>query len=189
MSDNDYLINLDKQYMPASLAGILGISVGMVYQGIQDGKLPTNRQATFRDCIHHYLGYYKRKVTSRSTSMGEAKLAQDIRNGIAKEEQQWLDIKKTKEELVDIQEVKELFEPIFQLLRSSLVNLARKHPEVVTDVDTMMASLTDLGYKIADKAKSDSEQYVQNMLDKEYTLEQSEEEAEESFEVKDEHLN
>lgn len=178
-------IDLDSPMSPATLAGILGISVGMVYQGIQDGKLPSRPNPTYRDCIHHYLGYYKKKVTSRSTSMGEAKLAQDIRNGIAKESLQWLEIKKLKEEVVDLTEVKELFEPIFQLLRSSLVNLTRTHPETQKEVDNMMAGLTDLGYKIADKARVDAAQFVQNMLDKEYSPQEAEEEVEETFEVKE----
>lgn len=182
-TEEDYLIDLDKPISPARLAGVLGISAAMVYQGMQDGKLPVKTSATYRECLHHYIGYYKKRVNSRSTSMSEAKLAQDIRNGIAKEELQYLEIKRTKEELVDISEIKDLFEPIFQLLRSSLVNLSRRHPEVVSEVDNMMASITDLGLKIADKAKVDANFYVKSMLDKEYTPEEAEDKVEEAFEV------
>jgi hypothetical protein len=187
MSDTNskFLIDLDSKVSPATLAGMLGISTGMVYQGQQDGKLPVKTTTTYREALHHYIGYYKKKVTSRSTSMGEAKLAQDIRNGVAKEEMQWLEIKQIKEELVDITVMKELFEPTFQLLRSSLVNLARRHPLIVPEVDAMLSSLTDLGFKIADKAAIDAKQYVQTMLDTEYSLEQAEEEVEEGFELKE----
>jgi len=117
--------------------------------------------------------------------MGEAKLAQDIRNGIAKEELQWLEIKKEKELLLDVNEMKELFEPIFQIIRSSLVNLARQHPATVTDIDNMLESLSGLGKKIADKANADAEYFVQSMLEKELSLEQSEEEVEEALKVND----
>ena len=96
---NKAIIDLDAQASPAILAGILDIPVSMVHQGRQDGKLPSKTSASYRECIQQYTFYYKKKISTRSTSMAEAKLAQDIRNGIAKEQQQWLEIKKTKEEL------------------------------------------------------------------------------------------
>jgi ERCC4-related helicase len=115
--------------------------------------------------------------------MGEAKLAQDIRNGIAKEELQWIEIRKEKELLIDVNEMKELFEPIFQIIRSSLVNVARKHPSTVADIDNMLGSLTELGSKIASRANDDANYFVQSMLEKELSLEQAEEDAEEAFKV------
>ena len=180
---NKAIIDLDAQASPAILAGILDIPVSMVHQGRQDGKLPTRTTASYRESIQQYIYHYKKKVSTRSTSMGEAKLAQDIRNGIAKEELQWLEIKKEKELLVDVNEMKELFEPIFQIIRSSLVNVARRHPETVSDIDSMLGSLSDLGKKVATRAGQDADTFVQSMLDKELTLEQAEEDAEEALQV------
>ena len=180
---NKAIIDLDAQASPAILAGILDIPVSMVHQGRQDGKLPTRTTASYRESIQQYIYHYKKKVSTRSTSMGEAKLAQDIRNGIAKEELQWLEIKKEKELLVDVNEMKELFEPIFQIIRSSLVNVARRHPETVSDIDNMLGSLSDLGKKVATRAGQDADTFVQSMLDKELTLEQAEEAAEEALQV------
>ena len=183
--NNKAIIDLDSVPSPAVLAGILDIPVSMVHQGRQDGKLPAKVTATYRECIHQYIHYYKKKINSKSTSMGEAKLAQDIRNGIAKEELQWLEIKKEKELLLDVNEMKELFEPIFQIIRSSLVNLARQHPSTVADIDNMLESLSGLGRKVAIKANADAEYFVQSMLEKELSLEQSEEEVEEALKVND----
>ena len=180
---NKAIIDLDTQASPAILAGILDIPVSMVHQGRQDGKLPSRTSASYRESIQQYVYHYKKKVSTRSTSMGEAKLAQDIRNGIAKEELQWLEIKKEKELLIDVNEMKELFEPIFQIIRSSLVNVARKHPSTVADIDNMLGSLTELGFKIASRANDDANYFVQSMLEKELSLEQAEEDAEEAFKV------
>jgi hypothetical protein len=180
---NKAIIDLDAQASPAILAGILDIPVSMVHQGRQDGKLPSRTTASYRESIQQYIYHYKKKVSTRSTSMGEAKLAQDIRNGIAKEELQWLEIKKEKELLIDVNEMKELFEPIFQIIRSSLVNVARKHPSTVADIDNMLGSLTELGTKIAARANDDANYFVQSMLEKELSLEQAEEDAEEVFKV------
>lgn len=182
---NKAIIDLDAIPSPAVLAGILDIPVSMIHQGRQDGKLPSKTTASYRECIHQYLHYYKKKINSKSTSMGEAKLAQDIRNGIAKEQQQWLEIKQTKQELLDVAVLKDLFEPIFQLIRSSLVNVARQHPETQKDIDNMLESLYVLGTKIASKANSDANNYVVEMLERELTLGEAEEEIEESFNLEE----
>ena len=184
---NKAIIDLDAIPSPAVLAGILDIPVSMIHQGRQDGKLPAKTTASYRECIHQYLHYYKKKINSKSTSMGEAKLAQDIRNGIAKEQQQWLEIKQTKQELLDVAVLKDLFEPIFQLIRSSLVNVARRHPETQKDIDNMLESLYVLGTKIASKANSDANNYVVEMLERELTLGEAEEEIEESFNLEEQH--
>ena len=180
---NKAIIDLDTQASPAILSGILDIPVSMVHQGRQDGKLPSKTSATYRECIQQYIHYYKKKINSRATSMGEAKLAQDIRNGIAKEEMQWLEIKREKEQLIDVNEMKELFEPIFHIIRSSLVNIARKHPETQKDIDNMLESLSILGTKVANKAAQDGEEFVQSMLEREFTTAEAEEEIEEAFEL------
>jgi len=184
--NNKAIIDLDSVPSPAVLAGILDIPVSMVHQGRQDGKLPAKVTATYRECIHQYIHYYKKKINSKSTSMGEAKLAQDIRNGIAKEQQQWLEIKQTKQELLDIAVMKDLFEPVFHLIRSSLVNVARKHPEAQVDIDNMLELLSGLGAKVASKANTDANNYVIEMLERELTLGNPEEELEEAFDLKEE---
>jgi Fe2+ transport system protein B len=178
---NKAIIDIDAQASPAILAGILDIPVSMVHQGRQDGKLPSRTSASYRESIQQYIYHYKKKVSTRSTSMGEAKLAQDIRNGIAKEYLQWMEIKTLKEEVIDVAVMKELFEPVFQIIRSSLVNISRQHPETVETIDNTLESLYSLGEKIAARANEDSKYYVQTMLDKEFSVGQAEEELEEVF--------
>lgn len=168
-------INLDSTVSPAILAGILNIPVPMVYQGRQDGKLPSSAEVSYREAIHHYINFYKKKMNSKSTSMAEAKMAQDIRNGIAKEELSWLEVKEKKMELLAIAELKDIFEPTFHLIRSSLVNLARKHPEIQKEIDNMMDSWNMLGERIEKKAIQDGRDYVQSMLEKELTVVEAEE--------------
>jgi hypothetical protein len=178
---NKAIIDIDAQASPAILAGILDIPVSMVHQGRQDGKLPSRTSASYRESIQQYIYHYKKKVSTRSTSMGEAKLAQDIKNGIAKEYLQWMEIKTLKEEVIDVAVMKELFEPVFQIIRSSLVNISRQHPETVETIDNTLESLYSLGEKIAARANEDSKYYVQTMLDKEFSVGQAEEELEEVF--------
>jgi hypothetical protein len=180
---NKAIIDLDAPASPAVLAGILDIPVSMVHQGRQDGKLPTKTSASYRENIRQYIYHYKKKVSSRSTSMGEAKLAQDIRNGIAKEYLQWMEIKTIKEEVIDIAVMKELFEPVFQIIRSSLINISRQHPETVTTIDNTLESLYSLGHKLAEAANEDSRHYVQLMLDKDLSMNEAEEELEELFDT------
>jgi hypothetical protein len=168
--ENKSIIDIDSMASPAILAGLLDISVSMVSQGRQDGKIPAKVSATYRECIHQYIAYYKRKIASKSSSMMEAKLEQDIRNGIAKEELQWLQIKREKELLIDVNEFKDSFEPIFHLIKSSLVNLARKYPDTTLEIDNMLNTWFTLGEKMVVEANIDSLNYVQTMLDNELVV-------------------
>lgn len=179
--ENKSIIDIDSQASPAILAGLLDIPVSMVSQGRQDGKIPAKTSATYRECIHQYITYYKRKIASKSSSMMEAKLEQDIRNGIAKEELQWLQVKREKELLIDVSEFKDSFEPIFHLIKSGLVNLARKYPETEHEIDKILDTWFTLGEKIAVQATIDSLGYVQDMLDKELVIGEDKDEALNSF--------
>lgn len=175
------IIHLDSPASSTVLSGILDISVSMVHNGRSDGKLPGNTQASYRECIQHYVNHYKTKVNSKAGSMYEAKIEQDIRNGIAKEELQWLEIKQQKELLIDVNQMKDLFEPIFHVLKSSLVNLARKNPAITKDIDNMLESLYVLGAKVEAKAKSDSSGYVRDMLEREIELPEATEQVSNRF--------
>ena len=164
--DNAGFIDINDVAVPAILSGILGISVPMIYQGRQDGKLPANLKATYKECIQCYVEHYKGKVTKKSGDMYEAKLEQDVRNGIAKEQLQWLDIRRQKEELVDVGQLNELFQPVFHIVKANLVNLTRKFPETRVDIDRTLDSWFQLGLKIGQRAKRDSDEYIQNQLNK-----------------------
>lgn len=178
---NKGFIDINAKPSPAVLAGILDIPVSMVHQARQDGKLPADTNASYKECIQQYIKHYKTKVNSRATSMGEAKLVQDIRNGIAKEELQWLEVKKEKELLIDVNEMKDLFEPVFHIVKMGLVNLTRKYPETQETIDNILDSWFRLGERISARASGDSISYVQNMLEKEIDLPEATDEANNRF--------
>jgi hypothetical protein len=66
------------------------------------------------------------------------------------------------------------------------VNVARKHPEAQVDIDNMLELLSGLGTKVASKANTDANNYVIEMLERELTLGNPEEELEEAFDLKEE---
>ena len=164
-TDNKGDINLEDAVSPAVLAGILGISVPMIYQARQDGKLPPESNATYRNCIQQYVQWHKKRSNVKASSMAERKMLQEIRNGIAKEELTWLDIKEKRSLLIDKQELANILEPIFYLVKSGLVNLSRKHPTALEDVDNILRSWAALGEKIVLRSEKDAEAYVREMLE------------------------
>ena len=164
-------INLDAKAVPAILAGILGISVPMIYQGRQEGKLPGDPDSSYRDCIQHYVQFHKRRSNLKSSSVVERKLIQDIRLSMAKEEMQWLDIKKNKQELIDKQEFARILIPIFNLVRSGLVNITREYPQTQERIDSVMKTWVNLGEQLKELGLLNAETYVNSMLEKEVDIE------------------
>lgn len=167
MAKNPIVIALDEPASPAILAGLLGINVAMVYQAKQDGKLPSDPDASYRDCILQYVKFYKDKITGRGGDLYEQKLRQEVRNGLAKEELQWLEIKRIKSELVDINSLNELLLPIIHIVKSNLMNIARKFPETTQDIDRTLETWAQLGEKIYQKSKIESIKFVQDKLEEE----------------------
>jgi hypothetical protein len=89
-------------------------------------------------------------------------------------------------ELLEASVMKELFEPVFHIIRASLVNLARKHPDIRPEIDNMMESWNRLGEQIERKAHQDAIAYVQSMLEKELTLVEAEEKVLSKYEIEKE---
>lgn len=169
-------INLEDQVSPAILAGILGISVPMIYQGRQEGKLPADTRASYRTCIQHYIQWHKKRSNAKASNMLEKKVIQEIRNLVAKEEMQWLEIKKTRNELVEKAEFAEIIQPIFQLVRQGLVNLSREMPETTEKVDSILRTWATLGDRLVAEAQIDADRFVHDQLVKEVSLEDDSEE-------------
>ena len=173
----DGKINLDSPVQPAVLAGILGISVNYVYQNRQENKLPLDPNTTYRQNIQHYLNWYKQKSVVKSSSIAEAKMLQDIRNSVARTELAWLDVKERKGELLDKQALQEVVYPIFNLVKSGLVSLAREMPETQIKVDSILRSWATLGDKIVLETDAEGKQFVADMIEKdpEVLLQEAEE--------------
>lgn len=185
MEINKAEINLDQKASPIVLAGILGVNIERIYHSRQDGKLPASAEATYRTCIQHYINHYKSKINLKAGTIYEEQVKQAIRNNIAKEHQLWLEIKKTKEELVDVLEFMEFVTPVFQLIKASLLNISRKYPETTKDIDRCLETLYNLGERIALKAKLDGDAFVQEQLDKEFDFSEAEQGVENKFGLAD----
>lgn len=164
---NQAEINLDETVSPSVLAGILGVSVPMIYDGRKQGKLPSNSNATYRECIQQYVQWHKARSNMKASSMAERKMLQEIRNGIAKEELTWLDIKEKRAMLIDKQELAQVIEPVFYLIKSGLTNLARETPEIQIKIDTLLRSWQVIGERMERVAKVDSDKYVSDNLEAE----------------------
>lgn len=162
--ENKSIIDMDAIISPAVLSGILGISVPMVFQGKQDGKLPPESNSTYRRNIQQYIQWHKQRNNLKAGTIAEKKMVQDTRNGAAKEEQQWMKIRAERGELIDKAEFSEVFLPIFQLVKSSLVVLARENPALQEKIDTILKTWTGLGEEISEKAKEDGENFVKTKL-------------------------
>ena len=175
--DSKQVININGKTSPAVLASLLGINVSMVYQGRQDGKLPPNPDASYRECITNYCNYWKTKSSSKVSNVGEAALLQKIKLDAAKTESQWLDIKQKKMELLDIAVLAETFEPIFLHIRTQLVSISRKFPQTQETIDRSLEELYHLGETIFAEGKQDLDSFIQMKLDEQVDIEELDEDA------------
>lgn len=178
MAENPAIIHLDTQASPAILAGVLGINVSSVNQGRQTNMLPPNSSATYRQCIQHYVNHWKQKSSRRASSISEAALMQKMKLDAAKTESEWQNIKQKKEELIDVQQLAETFEPVFLHIRTQLVSLSRKFPEIQTDVDRCLEELCELGERTLAKGKEDLDGFIDMKMnaETEFPIDEQEEE-------------
>jgi hypothetical protein len=168
---NAHDVLLTNKRSPAILANMLGCYPENIFQMEQDGRLPPNRDANYIECIKHHLAYLKGKVNAKRTTMGEAKLEQDIRNGKAKEVLQWLEVKEKKESLVETNVLKEQFEPVFSMVNSGLIDIARRYPETQKHIDKLLDSWRIVGDKMLQEAADNGATFVDEQLNKELDIE------------------
>lgn len=171
---NTQLINVNGKVSPAVLSMLLGINVSMVHQGRQDGKLPPNSDATYKESLNHYINYWKVKSSSKVSNVGEAALFQKIKLDTAKTEMEWLNIKQKKMELLDMAQLETIFEPIFIHIRTRLVSISRKHPETIPTIDQAMEELYHLGSTLFQKGKEDLDSFIKTKMDEEVEVEEIE---------------
>jgi len=165
------IIDLNKQASPAVLSGMFGVNVKLIYQYRQDGKLPPNTDATYKECVHWYANFWKAKSKSKASDMVEASLIQKIKLDAAKTEQAWLNIKKERGELVDTAILAERFESHFIQMRMQLTSLARTAPEYQVRIDKMLASWDKLGQGMLDKSNMELESFIQQKMEEEIEVE------------------
>ncbi len=169
--NNPHDVFLSNKVSPAILSAMLGCYPENIYQMRQDGRLPPSPEASYFECIKHHLEYLKGKVNARRTTMGEAKLEQDIRNGKAKEVLQWLEVKEKKESLVEINILKEQIEPVFAMVNSGLVDVTRRFPETQKHIDKLLNSWQVVGEKLLLESASNGAAFVDAQLSAELDIE------------------
>lgn len=172
------IINLDEGASPAVLSGLFSKNVSLIYQMRQDGKLPPNSSATYRDCIKHYTEYLQNRATKKASNVAEASLLQKIQLDRAKTEREWINLKKERGELVDTTDLAIEFEGYFTLMRGQLNAIARKFPETTEDIDNLLSHWRDLGSTLYSKATEDIANFVEIEMNKEIDLGASEESEE-----------
>jgi len=156
---------------PSILAYILGCAEENIYQMEKNGKLPADRNTSNIECLRHRFAEMQKTVNAKRTTMGEAKLEQDIRNGMAKEVLQWLEVKEKKESLVEVHTLKDNFEAVFHTINSGLVNITREYPETQKAIDKMLASWNELGQKMVTLAGEEGAAFVDAQINKELEIE------------------
>lgn len=159
------LVNLNAEASPAVLAGLLGINVSLVYQYRQDGKLPPNTDASYRDCVLHHVKYLKKVVSGKASSSAEAAVIQKIKLDSAKTEQAWLDIRQTRKELVDTKALVLTFEPYFVQMQAQLSSMARKFPEAQESIDKLLGTWNELGKRLEAESEQKLTEFVDTKLE------------------------
>lgn len=165
------LINLNGSVNLQVLAGLLDANISMMYAYRQNGKLPPNSDATYKDCIRHHLTWWKNRASQKANNLADASLLQEMKLREAKIEREWLAVKKAKEELLDITVLAEVLEPVFLGLRTQLCSLARKYPEMEKEIDTILETWEKSGKAMFEKADLEMTTFIEEMTEKEVDLE------------------
>ena len=170
------IINLDEGASPAVLSGLFSKNVSLIYEMRQDGKLPPNSSATYRDCIKHYTEFLQNRATKKASNVAEASLLQKIQLDRAKTESEWLNLKVKRGELVDTTDLAIEFEGYFTLMRGQLNAIARKFPETVEDIDNLLNHWSDLGNALISNSAQEIANFVEIEMNKEIDLGETEDE-------------
>ena len=174
------LVNINGEVPPAILAGFLDCNVSLVYQMRQNGRLPPDSGASFKDCIRHHLSYWKTKAASKVNGLQDAATLQKIQLDRAKTEQAWIQIKRDRGELVETKQLALTLEPYFTQLRTQLCSLARKNPEIQEELDKILNDWSGLGIELKKLAQDKLDAFIESEMEKEIDTGTSLEELENS---------
>jgi len=164
------IVDLNAPVSLPILSGLLSMHKADLYAGFQNGRLPANKAASLSECLQHYITWLKNKNNAKKVSVSEAIAAQQIKLQQAKTEQTWLEVKKSRSQLVDINELAILFEPMFSSMRQQLLAVSRKHPEAQTDLEKLLNYWNDVGSSMASRAEAEAEAMLRKVIDEELTF-------------------
>lgn len=169
-------IDLDSPASPAVLSGLFSCNVQGIYQYRQDGKLPANSDASYRDCIKHYITYWKTKSVRKASNISEAAILQKTQLDRVKTEREWLNLRKERGELLDVKELALVFEPYFIQVRGRLVSITRKFPETTQEINEVLMEWESLGKEMCLSSDTLLSNYIQEEMEKEVDYSEVEEE-------------
>jgi hypothetical protein len=187
VSNAPQYVNINGEVSPAVLAGILGCSDAMIYKYRQNGMLPPNSDASYRDSIKHHVLYYKNKSANKATGLSEAALLQKVQLDRARTESTWLQIKKDRGQLVDVDTLAQVFEPHFLHMRTQLCSIARKFPEVQKEIDAIMNGWARLGEEMRVNAQKELDDFIEMKMEEEIQIEEVDPEEAEAAAAEEEY--
>lgn len=173
--ENYGIIDINSPASPAVLAGILGITVAMIYQYRQNGQLPANTNASYSECISHHVKYFKTRNNAKASSSIELKILADTKLANQKSEMMALEIAEKRKTLLNREIFLETLSPILSLINSSMNRIAKEYPETLKSIANLQSTLCALGNSAATLAEADSANYVEHLLEDKVVMEDVEE--------------
>jgi hypothetical protein len=173
--ENYGIIDINSPASPAVLAGILGITVAMIYQYRQNGQLPANTNASYSECISHHVKYFKTRNNAKGSSAIELKVLADTKLANQKSEMMALEIAEKRKTLLNREIFLETLSPILSLINSSMNRIAKEYPETLKSITNLQSTLCALGNSAATLAETDSANYVEHLLEDKVVMEDVEE--------------
>lgn len=96
-----------------------------------------------------------------------AKVKQEIRLGIAREQQLWIKASIDRADYLSQEELLELCEPLMLAIRQSLISVSLESEEAEKQIDLLMENLYKLGTTMVDHSNIDSDNFISAIMKKE----------------------
>ncbi len=161
---------LDKTYSVAVLAGLFEMSPSNIYQLQQRGLIDV--ACSYRKAIQSYIAYWKGRATTKQGSVEGLSVVRKAELDRARAVEAWYRIRRERGELIDVEEFVNLAQPIFTGLRTELVALERKYPDMREDIDRVLNGIAKQGVNMLSKRQKELDAYVENEIAEMEALEQ-----------------
>jgi hypothetical protein len=169
-------INLNSKVNVNTLAYILGLSRGALYNDAKSGKFggKTLSDQTYMEAIQNYRNYFtsggrahyaNAAANAEGATLVERQLTQKLRADKAAEVKTWLTIAEKRKKLLYEPELRRFYEPFIHIIKNGIVSISLDFPETRTKVDNVLNSLAEFGSVIITQAEEDSDKFLTEMLE------------------------
>lgn len=155
---------LEDPHEVSIVAGIFGMNPSQVYQMRKAGVLPQTETATYRQVFSAYISHLKNKAAGRDSDAATRSQIQKTLLDEARTEEVWGRVRVTRNQLIDPEMLMDVFEPAFLLLRSTMMELGHKHPEIKAEIRAALEELAVHGESLVLQADTDQENIMQSLL-------------------------